>query len=39
MNEVHTLGQLLDNAGLRAFELDRTSLEGVPRVDPWVVRR
>lgn len=34
----NTLGQLLDAAGVSAFELDRSSLDGVPSVDPWVVR-
>lgn len=35
----HALDRLLDDAGLRAFELDRGPLEGVPVVDPWGGRR
>lgn len=31
----HTVGPLLDAAGLDAFALDRPSLDGVPVVDPW----
>lgn len=34
----NALGRLLDEAGVRAFELGRSSLDGVPTVDPWVVR-